>query len=94
MSKCVKTKSGLKFSNHCGKDCSPNFSCPGNIKGNSSTSEVAPEPVKATKIEDIQPKSIISLSALSEKVVELEEKVESLEKWHNECNGSDKDIPF
>ena len=56
--------------------------------------EVTPETPTSTKIEDIQPKSIISLSALSEKVVELEEKVESLEKWHNECNGSDKDIPF
>ena len=65
-------------------------------KGNSSTSEVAPEPVKATKIEDIQPKSIISVDALYDKVIGLEEKVESLEKWHNECklDSDNEEIPF
>tara|TARA_R100001594_G_scaffold146084_2_gene197010 strand:+ start:2082 stop:2558 length:477 start_codon:yes stop_codon:yes gene_type:complete len=65
-------------------------------KGNSSTSEVAPEPVKAMKIEDIQPQSIISIDALHDKVIKLEEKVQAFQKWYDECQA-DKDgerIPF
>ena len=60
------------------------------------TTEVTTEAPTSIKIEDIQPKSIISVDALHDKVLRLEEKVEAFQKWYDECqvDKEGEKIPF
>ena len=60
------------------------------------TTEVTTEAPTSMKIEDIQPKSIISVDALHDKVLRLEEKVEAFQKWYDECqvDKEGEKIPF
>ena len=61
-----------------------------------TTPEVTTEAPTSMKIEDIQPKSIISIDALHDKVIRLEEKVEAFQKWYDQCQNDEdgNKIPF
>ena len=60
------------------------------------TTEVTTEAPTSMKIEDIQPKSIISVDALHDKVLRLEKKVEAFQKWYDKCqvDKEGEEIPF
>ena len=59
---------------------------------NASSSPAEDKPV-AMKIEDIKPKSIISIDTMYDRLLTLEEKVKLLEEARSESNDEDK-IPF